>query len=117
MILPISSGRLAKVSLSANQLGQFHDGRVMMMRDKRLWSRTILWGTISAALYATLFIEADKVIAMARETPQRPWLVLVPIAIAFAISFAHGAFTGLFWEAMGLKAATKHKPPQAAGQE
>ena len=35
------------------------------------------------------------------------WHVLIPIAIAFAISFAHGAFTGLFWEVMGLKPAKK----------
>ena len=33
------------------------------------------------------------------------WHVLVPISIAFAISFTHGAFTGLFWELMGLKPA------------
>ena len=37
------------------------------------------------------------------------WHVLVPIAFAFAISFAHGAFTGLFWELMGLKAAPAKK--------
>ncbi|MDH4216532.1 MAG: hypothetical protein OEV23_06520 [Gallionella sp.] len=33
--------------------------------------------------------------------------VLVPIAIAFLLSFVHGAFTGLFWEVIGLKAAQK----------
>lgn len=33
------------------------------------------------------------------------WHVLVPILLALAISFAHGAFTGLFWDMMGLKAA------------
>lgn len=32
---------------------------------------------------------------------------LVPILIAFAISYTHGAFTGLFWDSMGLKAAGK----------
>jgi hypothetical protein len=37
------------------------------------------------------------------------WHVLIPIAIAFAVSFAHGAFTGLFWEMMGLKPASKAK--------
>ncbi|NWG31594.1 MAG: hypothetical protein HXY29_08880 [Rhodocyclaceae bacterium] len=88
-----------------------------MTHDKRLWSRTVFWGVITALLYATLFIEAESVIRLARETPQHPWLVLVPIAIAFAISFTHGAFTGLFWEAMGLKAASKPKTPQTAGQE
>jgi len=36
------------------------------------------------------------------------WHVLVPILLAFAISFVHGAFTGLFWDLMGLKPAAKH---------
>lgn len=34
------------------------------------------------------------------------WLyAFIPILIAFAISFAHGIFTGLFWDIMGLKPA------------
>lgn len=37
------------------------------------------------------------------------WNVLLPILIAFAISFVHGAFTGLFWDVMGLKPATQSK--------
>ncbi|HZV55322.1 MAG TPA: hypothetical protein VFF82_10325 [Rhodocyclaceae bacterium] len=35
------------------------------------------------------------------------WHVLIPILLAFAISFVHGAFTGLFWDLMGLKPARK----------
>lgn len=38
------------------------------------------------------------------------WHVLVPILLAFAISTAHGAFTGLFWDLMGLKPATRGEP-------
>lgn len=34
------------------------------------------------------------------------WHVLIPVLFALAISFAHGAFTGLFWDMMGLKAAS-----------
>ena len=33
------------------------------------------------------------------------YLALVPILIALLISWAHGTFTGLFWDSMGLKAA------------
>jgi len=33
--------------------------------------------------------------------------VLVPIAIAFLISYLHGTFTSLFWEIVGFKAAKK----------
>lgn len=32
------------------------------------------------------------------------WFVLAPIALAFALSYTHGIFTGLFWDVVGLKA-------------
>lgn len=32
------------------------------------------------------------------------WYVLAPIALAFALSYTHGTFTGLFWDVVGLKA-------------
>jgi hypothetical protein len=30
--------------------------------------------------------------------------VFGPIALAFALSYTHGIFTGLFWDVVGLKA-------------
>ena len=32
------------------------------------------------------------------------WFVFAPIALAFALSYTHGLFTGLFWDVIGLKA-------------
>lgn len=32
------------------------------------------------------------------------WFVFAPIALAFALSYTHGIFTGLFWDLVGLKA-------------
>jgi hypothetical protein len=32
------------------------------------------------------------------------WYVFAPIAMAFALSYTHGVFTGLFWDMVGLKA-------------
>jgi hypothetical protein len=32
------------------------------------------------------------------------WYVFAPIAMALALSYAHGIFTGLFWDVVGLKA-------------
>lgn len=32
------------------------------------------------------------------------WYVFAPIALAFALSYTHGNFTGLFWDVVGLKA-------------
>lgn len=38
------------------------------------------------------------------------WLfVFIPILIAFAISYAHGAFTASFWDSLGFRAASKKK--------
>lgn len=31
------------------------------------------------------------------------WYAFAPIAMAFAISYTHGIFTGLFWDVVGLK--------------
>lgn len=36
--------------------------------------------------------------------PGRWWFVFAPIAMAFALSYTHGIFTGLFWDVVGLKA-------------
>lgn len=32
------------------------------------------------------------------------WYVFAPIGLAFALSYTHGLFTGLFWDVIGLKA-------------
>ena len=32
------------------------------------------------------------------------WYVFAPIAMAFALSYTHGIFTGQFWDVVGLKA-------------
>lgn len=32
------------------------------------------------------------------------WYVFAPIAMALSLSYAHGIFTGLFWDVVGLKA-------------
>jgi hypothetical protein len=61
---------------------------------------------------ATYFHTVDAAACAAKGgavVPGTWWHVLVPIAIAFGISFVHGAFTGLFWEMMGLKPATRSK--------
>ena len=35
------------------------------------------------------------------------WHVWAPIAVALAISYTHGTFTGSFWESLGFTAAKK----------
>jgi hypothetical protein len=73
-------------------------------------AKTVVFGTASVALYALLFVYADDTVELARRTREgeKIWF-LAPIVIAFVFSYVHGAFTGHFWEALGLKAADKKK--------
>lgn len=108
-----------------------------MERNQVHWGKAMFWGTLTAALYALIFANAELLLHMAQTTPSacvvgqgssaiyfhkagleacaaqgghlvpgHGWHVLLPIMLAFAISYVHGAFTGLFWELMGLKPAS-----------
>lgn len=71
-------------------------------------ARAAAYGIASVALYALLWVYADETVEAARRTRAgEHWLFLVPILIAFVFSLVHGAFTGAFWAAVGLKPAAK----------
>lgn len=62
-------------------------------------------GGLSLALYALLFSFDEELVELARSTHRGDKrFFFVPIAIALLFSFVHGAFTGRFWDALGLKA-------------
>ena len=66
---------------------------------------TLLLGAVSAGLYFLLFLYSDRLVELAAATRQGEKLyALIPIAIALVFSFVHGAFTGRFWELLGLQA-------------
>jgi len=78
-------------------------------RSARALAITLALGVASTSLYVLLFAFADrlpKIAAATREseTPYRIALALVPILIALIFSFVHGAFTGRFWDLLGLRA-------------
>lgn len=72
--------------------------------------KAVTYGAASVALYALLFIYSDETVEFARRTREGEtvWF-LVPILIAFLFSLVHGAFTGSFWDAIGLKPANKKR--------
>lgn len=72
--------------------------------------KAVLYGAASIALYVLLYLYADETVELARRTQggEKIWF-LVPIAIAFVFSYVHGAFTGYFWDAVGLKAADRNR--------
>ncbi len=71
------------------------------------------FGIASVALYALLFAYADLFLDWARRTRDGEYaLALIPVAVAFAFSWVHGAFTGYFWEILGLRAAASSEKPR-----
>jgi hypothetical protein len=68
----------------------------------KLAMETIGYGMLSAALYATLFMNADTVM---RFFTKGGWYAALPIATVFIISFAHSSFAGNLWSLLGIEAA------------
>jgi hypothetical protein len=64
-------------------------------------AKTVGLGLASAALYGALYAFERPILAYTAEGGYSLFLV---IAIAFAFSVVHGAFTGRFWDTLGLKA-------------
>ena len=70
-------------------------------------ARAITWtlGVISLLLYVLLFLFSDQINAFAVAAREGEKLyALIPLAIAMVFSFVHGAFTGHFWDLLGLRA-------------
>jgi len=69
------------------------------------WGKLVATGTVTAMLYTLLFaFEKDVMASFTRTDGLYPFL---PVAAAFVFSLSHGAFTGYFWDALGVKAQPK----------
>jgi hypothetical protein len=65
------------------------------------WIKFLAFGAIVAGLYGMLFaFEADVI----RLCKQGGWYFLFPVGVAFVFSYFHGAFTGMFWDVLGVQA-------------
>jgi hypothetical protein len=73
---------------------------------KKPWVPLIASGAASAACYALLFTYQKEV--MAAFTRTDGWYPALPVVTALVFSLAHGAFTGYFWEVLGVTA----RPPR-----
>ena len=65
----------------------------------------IVSGLVSGALYFALFLYHREI--MAAYTRTDGWYPALPVITALVFSFAHGAFTGYFWEVLGVSAKRK----------
>ena len=71
-----------------------------MASDRKI-ARTVAFGIVTLILYVCLFVMERPILERSSEGG---WYFLIPVAIAFVFSYAHGAFTGYFWDLLGIKA-------------
>jgi hypothetical protein len=64
-------------------------------------AKALAFGAVTLILYACLFLMEHQVLEL---SSRGRWYFVLPVAIAFAASFVHGAFTGYFWDVLGVKA-------------
>jgi len=75
--------------------------RVAEAGTDRQVARAALLGLVTLALYVALFLLEERVLEL---STRGEWYFLVPVGIAFVFSLVHGAFTGSFWDALGVRA-------------
>jgi hypothetical protein len=64
-------------------------------------ARTALYGAVTVALYAAVFINQETVMTY---FTRGSWYAALPIATVFVFSFAHGAFASNLWSLLGIEA-------------
>ncbi|MGH8706377.1 MAG: hypothetical protein ACREUO_13275 [Burkholderiales bacterium] len=84
-----------------------------MSTSRKPWLPMLLCGAASATCYGLLFAYEQEV--MAAFTRIDGWYPALPVLTAFVFSFAHGAFTGYFWDVMGIVA--RPAPREVESQE
>ena len=68
--------------------------------------QTITLGILSASLYFLLWVFEAPLLQLSK---QGGWYFIIPLGIAFLFSGIHGAFTGHFWDVLGVKAKSVRK--------
>jgi hypothetical protein len=67
----------------------------------------IVSGLISGGLYLALYLFHREI--MVAYTRTDGWYPALPVITALVFSCAHGAFTGYFWEVLGVSARPQHR--------
>jgi len=74
------------------------------LSKKKPVGKTILYGVITAILYAAAFANSEAVLQLFTRGGA---YAALPIAAVFVFSFAHGAFASNLWSVLGIEAVTK----------
>lgn len=75
------------------------------MEKSKPYLQLLASGIVSGALYLLLYVYEREILAAFTRTDG--WFPALPVLAAFVFSFAHGAFTGYFWEVLGIEARRK----------
>jgi hypothetical protein len=73
-------------------------------KKSKIVFKTVLYGVITAALYAAVFSHASTIVEFFARGGA---YAVLPIGTVFVFSFAHGAFASNLWSALGIEAITK----------
>ena len=73
-----------------------------MATDGKPWLGFVVSGIASGAGYGLLFAYLNDREVMSVFMQKDRWYL--PVITAFAFSLAHGAFTGYFWDVVGVRA-------------
>jgi len=75
------------------------------VEESKPYLQLIASGIVSGALYLLLYLYEREILSAFTRTDG--WFPALPVLAALVFSFAHGAFTGYFWEVLGIKARRK----------
>lgn len=70
-----------------------------------------VFGTMTAAIYAAVFTYQDTIMQYFSKGGA---YCLLPVAMVFAVSYAHGNFTSSFWSALGIERSQADQRPAAS---
>jgi hypothetical protein len=73
-------------------------------RAVKPWLRFLAYGLGSVVCYGLLFVYLNNKAVIGQFVRTDGWYPLLPVVTAFVFSFFHGAFTGYFWEVLGVTA-------------
>ncbi len=74
--------------------------RMSTISKKRHVKNCFVFGSLTAGLYAAVFFNQDLVMTY---FTKGGIATLLPVAVVFAVSYAHGNFTSSFWSALGIE--------------
>lgn len=73
----------------------------MASQHNKPWVGLLFTGATTAGLYTLLFAYEKEILASFTRTDG--WYPVLPVTAAFVFSLSHGAFTGYFWDVLGVR--------------